>query len=444
MHQLDLSRTEMMRRRLALLLPSNKRIPSHGTSPLFFLAPRFFFKDSLGAGVATLATCYFLFEYDWTALPQTFCSVTAGGPRACGREMKKLVAERIADLQRNSKHRASDVQVYRLVKGRDVVATVPPRALGFRHIVDPVVIDDDGNITFPNSRSSSSTTAKARRTAAESTTSDERVNRSGSSSSSSSSSTSDINQSEINELVRNVPVASSRDAENNNNNNNNESYSKLVARIPAPLRDHMPDFYLKPLYRAKGSRLRTIITSTKKGSATSEQGEFGGQRSMDGEGPLVGEADVAETAQSPNQLLEETEKECETGSDKDGVSVERGVVKLKEQAPRGSVEEVSEVVVRSDGAVRVDVARRMRKTSSGEKVLECVTGNAVVFTNRIEKKRPEKGEDNGSREAISPIPPTASFDSAVSEAEQTDPGEIPWEKPGAWFDRGDIPMRGSG
>jgi hypothetical protein len=35
-------------------------------------------------------------------------------------------------------------------------------------------------------------------------------------------------------------------------------YNNLVAHIPKALRDHMPDFYLKPLFRAKGIDFGTL------------------------------------------------------------------------------------------------------------------------------------------------------------------------------------------
>jgi hypothetical protein len=35
-------------------------------------------------------------------------------------------------------------------------------------------------------------------------------------------------------------------------------YNKFVSHIPQALRDHMPDFYLKPLFRAKGINFGTL------------------------------------------------------------------------------------------------------------------------------------------------------------------------------------------
>ena len=39
-----------------------------------------------------------------------------------------------------------NVRFYRLVKGSDVVASVPPKMLGFDHMVEPTRLADDGNI----------------------------------------------------------------------------------------------------------------------------------------------------------------------------------------------------------------------------------------------------------------------------------------------------------
>lgn len=185
----------------------------------------------MGAGVATLATCYFLLEYDWEAMPQTLRSVTAGSPRACGTMMAEIVEEHIR------KSRSSGVRVYRLVKGRDVVATVPPRAFGFQHISEPVSIDDNGKIILhPCKCGPSSFTAAEGGQGSEDTS--ERV---------------------LDDLVHKVPSTDAADNNNedgsdddNNNNNSQSKYEKLVAKIPAPLRDHMPDFYLKPMMRARG------------------------------------------------------------------------------------------------------------------------------------------------------------------------------------------------
>ena len=63
--------------------------------------------------------------------------------------MKPKMDERCAQMG------AHNARIYRIVKGADIVTSVadivtsvPPRAFGFRHLVDPVVIGDDGNAGY--------------------------------------------------------------------------------------------------------------------------------------------------------------------------------------------------------------------------------------------------------------------------------------------------------
>lgn len=163
---------------------------------------------SLGAGVATVAACHFLLEYDWDKIPHSFCAVTAGSPRSVGRLMRDLVEERISMFK--------SAHVYRLVKGKDVVTTVPPTAFGFRHITEAVRIEDDGKINLNVHIHSHESNEKDRATT-----------------------------SEIKVLVQGMKDESP-DPETASD------YDKFVAKVPAGLRDHMPDFYLKPLLQARG------------------------------------------------------------------------------------------------------------------------------------------------------------------------------------------------
>lgn len=67
---------------------------------------------SLGAGVATLAACYFMTKFDWENLYQSMVVVTSGSPRVCCKSMKELI-----DAKR--KAFGPSVRLYRLVKGDD-------------------------------------------------------------------------------------------------------------------------------------------------------------------------------------------------------------------------------------------------------------------------------------------------------------------------------------
>ena len=99
---------------------------------------------SLGAGIATLAACYFLLErerYPWENNPHKLRVVTAGGPRAATSQMQQMVDCRIKEV--NSDHRnplgKNKIVFARVVRDKDVVPTVPPELLGFRHIPEGMV-----------------------------------------------------------------------------------------------------------------------------------------------------------------------------------------------------------------------------------------------------------------------------------------------------------------
>ncbi|GKY96780.1 hypothetical protein MPSEU_000637200 [Mayamaea pseudoterrestris] len=185
---------------------------------------------SLGAGVATLATCYFLLKYDWESIPQALCSVTAGSPRTCGRVMRDLMDDRIHQFPR------SKVRLHRVVRGKDVVSVVPPKALGFRHVSQAIVIDRDGKVTMPlliisSPPASNNTPSDAK---------DESVTKA---------------MAEIATMIQTVrPVEIDGGCVEHDDPS---KYEKMVQKIPPSLRDHMPDFYLRPLLRVNGICTKT-------------------------------------------------------------------------------------------------------------------------------------------------------------------------------------------
>lgn len=98
---------------------------------------------SLGAGIAIMAACYFLTEkaedgirnrYDWRTLPHKLRVVTAGGPRACCQSMQERVDAVLRELRYTDK-----VVLARMVRDKDVVPTVPPELFGFRHLTEKLV-----------------------------------------------------------------------------------------------------------------------------------------------------------------------------------------------------------------------------------------------------------------------------------------------------------------
>jgi len=188
---------------------------------------------SLGGGIATLATCYFLLHFDWHTLPHSLVSVTAGSPRVCGKVMQSQVNDRLQYLK------GSQVSVYRLVKGKDVVATLPPAFTGFYHVGEAVTIEDDGHIKFHSVEEKNE--SKDRSVEGRS------LNKT---------------RSQMKDMVTTIKVP-----EETNEKVENEkvdrvfgkmSYDEFMAKIPAPIRDHMPDFYLKPLFAKKGITHGTV------------------------------------------------------------------------------------------------------------------------------------------------------------------------------------------
>lgn len=95
---------------------------------------------SLGAGIAMMGACYFLIEQKYQSLwrdpnlNQKLRVVTVGGPRACCQSMQERVDAVLRELRKTDK-----VQVAQLVRDKDCVPNVPPELFGFRHLREKVV-----------------------------------------------------------------------------------------------------------------------------------------------------------------------------------------------------------------------------------------------------------------------------------------------------------------
>lgn len=168
---------------------------------------------SLGAGIATLAACYFLLEMDWADSPHKMICVTAGSPRSCQQSMKDVIDEKMKVLRPLDK-----AVMCRLVRDRDVVPTLPPAFFGFAHLDKLVYITDDGEILI-NPK-----------------VDDAQI----------------IDENEMNDLVNDKSVTEMEDSESSDDEDENapvSKYDRMVAKIPQPFRDHMPDFYLKPVIK---------------------------------------------------------------------------------------------------------------------------------------------------------------------------------------------------
>ena len=179
---------------------------------------------SLGAGIATLAGCYFLLEHDWSDLPHKLVVVTAGSPRACQAGMREHVQQEMARL--NEKGCADKAVICRVVNDKDIVATLPPTLFGFRHIDNLLFISDDGKIKL---------VGEGGETKSEET--------------------------EINDAVQGVPRSFIAEEDANIEEGEPTSYDKKVQRIPKILRDHMPDFYLKPMLEMAKAKKQSMTAT---------------------------------------------------------------------------------------------------------------------------------------------------------------------------------------
>jgi hypothetical protein len=183
---------------------------------------------SLGAGIATLASCYFLLQHDWSKTHHSFCSVTAGSPRACGTRMAEIVTERYEEMYPHS------VRLYRLVKGHDVVTRLPPSTLGFQHVGETVVLNDNGvTANLPSDENEFPDLTEL-------------------------PSTDSLNSVDANDVegpideLSTTARASIADNDAVDETAAHEKYRSFLSKVPTGLRDHMPESYLNPLFADLG------------------------------------------------------------------------------------------------------------------------------------------------------------------------------------------------
>jgi hypothetical protein len=124
-------------------------------------------------------------------------------------------------------------RMYRVVKGDDVVTSVPPKLFGFCHLIDPIRITDAGQVVVRTSQEDPDTDllllSKYRISCDQAGTPDQLAV--------------DEDDDDDDEFVGSERRFDSK-----------SKYDRLVARIPKSLRDHMPDFYLKPMLKSLGIR----------------------------------------------------------------------------------------------------------------------------------------------------------------------------------------------
>ena len=164
---------------------------------------------SLGGGIAIMAACYFLTEFDWTQLPQKLVVVTAGGPRSVQKSMKVLIDEEMKKLRPLDK-----AVICRIVRDKDVVPKVPPAIFGFHHLEKLVYITKEGELLINPDLGEKQT----------------------------------FNKEDLENLMMDNTGTPENEGENEEDGSvPMSSYEKKVNMVPRALRDHMPDFYLKPL-----------------------------------------------------------------------------------------------------------------------------------------------------------------------------------------------------
>jgi hypothetical protein len=167
---------------------------------------------SLGAGVATMAACYFLTEFNWAELPHKLVHVTAGSPRAVLESMQSRIHQEMKKLRYLDK-----AVIARIVRDKDAVTTVPPEIFGFRHLDKLVYITKDGQILINPNLGSDNV----------------------------------IDTTTMKELLSNNPALAEDELEQAKDDAGTEmtKYDKKIRMVPRPFRDHMPEFYLVPLIK---------------------------------------------------------------------------------------------------------------------------------------------------------------------------------------------------
>ena len=225
---------------------------------------------SLGAGIAIMAACYFILDenniYNWANSKHKLRVVTAGGPRACCKSLQRAVDQRIRQLKKDA---PGQVIVARVVKDKDTVPTVPPTILGFEHLKEKLVFITKPNTTFgintvlinPNlscvvSKSiiQSITTkfpdifsrfrfGKKRGTGGRDDDDDDEDD-----DSDDDDETEEVDLKEVCKKQSSA-VEESGGADGDDEDDElaaKEKYDKMISMVPRSLRDHMPEFYLKP------------------------------------------------------------------------------------------------------------------------------------------------------------------------------------------------------
>ncbi|KAL7551175.1 hypothetical protein ACHAWF_014367 [Thalassiosira exigua] len=180
---------------------------------------------SLGAGISTMATIYFLEHFPWKDedMPHKLVNVSAGTPRA----VKKAMGERV-DNQLKELRPLDKAKICRVVMNEDVVATVPPMALGYVHVGKLVLLTEDGQVLIgPKQDDSHILEDDELRALCE------------------------ANPELTTVMEEEKKKAEAAELEGNKSlmERAKTKYEQRMDLIPRPLREHCPDYYLKPLVK---------------------------------------------------------------------------------------------------------------------------------------------------------------------------------------------------
>ncbi len=185
---------------------------------------------SLGAGIAAMAGCYYLLHHDWTASPHRLVNAMAGCPRPCHESMAQVVQDKLSYLRPLDK-----ISMFHITLNEDVVPTVPPAWLGFRHIGKLVYITEDNAVLIGPQIN------------------DDKI----------------LDENEVKQMGDSYPdVTTLRET----TEETQSDYDKLISYIPTAFRDHMPDFYLRPLIDLF-ERIHGVITPKEESEVLEENVE---------------------------------------------------------------------------------------------------------------------------------------------------------------------------
>jgi len=183
---------------------------------------------SLGAGVAAIALCYFLFKFDWATLPHKLVLVTAGGPRAVDERLKMKVQEEMKRLRPLNK-----AVIARIVNRDDVVPSLPPQSFGFHHLDKLVYISDTLDVVInPDLDNREVENVSNNKQALQEQT--QQVHQ-------------ELEETKASRSIRGLTQM--MDQAEAAKEYFVDNYDKLLAKIPNLFKDHMPDLYLEPLER---------------------------------------------------------------------------------------------------------------------------------------------------------------------------------------------------